>query len=256
VRTIFTFAALLLLGADQLRATAILAFRPNDSRIILAADSAVTGIEPDGTMRYRGGECKLAQAGKWWLVSGALESAKGLSSVTRTVTQAATPESSMIGALSAIHRAYESTILPVLLRLDPYFTTEFKVDRPLVEVLVAGVDGGVLTLGYYGALLKSQKPRELVAGGLICPGAFCDSPGRVLHGASVGGVIPDLLAKQPRPAWLDRADASAARRLIQMQIDKTPQYVAGPIDVLEITAGGARWIDRDARSACSVLTGG
>jgi hypothetical protein len=85
----------------------------------------------------------------------------------------------------------------------------------------------------------------------VCPGALCDSPGRVLHGASVGGIIPDLLVKQPRPAWVERADAAAARRLIQMQIQRTPDMVKPPIDVLEITASGARWVDRSAMSTCT-----
>lgn len=233
-------------------ATAVLAFRPDATRIILAADSALASTLPNGSVRLLGGECKIARAGQWWFASGAIESAKGLS-VTSTVAQAVSQTASMLDALNAIQREYQSQMLPIILRLDSYFEAEFAVDRPMIEVLIAGMDGGELKLGFFGALLKSQHPRELVAGGLVCPGALCDSPGRVLHGASVGGVIPDLLVRQPRPAWLERGDAAAARRLIGLQIARTPHLVKGPIDVLELTTAGARWINRDARSACPAI---
>jgi hypothetical protein len=46
------------------------------------------------------------------------------------------------------------------------------------------------------------------------------------------------------------ANAAAARRIIAAQIAVTPHEVSRPIDVLQITAAGARWIERDPGSLC------
>ena len=48
-------------------------------------------------------------------------------------------------------------------------------------------------------------------------------------------------------------DAATARRYIESEISQIPTLVRAPIDVLEITAAGARWIDRDPRSAYGVI---
>jgi hypothetical protein len=36
-------------------------------------------------------------------------------------------------------------------------------------------------------------------------------------------------------------------------MDATPKEVGGAIDVLEVTTSGARWIQREQGSGCSVL---
>jgi hypothetical protein len=250
-RSIAALALVLVCTGARLGATAIVVARSADgTRVILAADSASTTYAPDGSVRYRPGRCKIQPAGKWWIVNGALDITKGLD-VPQTMRQAAAPAVTMAAALTALERAYHATIRPAVLRLDHYFTTGYQTDKPVITVLVAGEDGGQLKVGLFGAFLKQQQPRELVAGSLVCPGALCDEPGPFVYGASLGDPIPRLILQRPRPAWLERADAAAARRLIRLQIARTPDRVSAPIDVLEVTAVRARWVDRDPRSACA-----
>ena len=53
------------------------------------------------------------------------------------------------------------------------------------------------------------------------------------------------------PAWLERGDSAAARKLIDLQLAATPDTVAAPVDVLEVTAAGARWVGREHNSECA-----
>ncbi len=91
----------------------------------------------------------------------------------------------------------------------------------------------------------------LSASWLTCPGAWCDADGSVSYAASVDGRAVTAMTASPRPAWLQRGDAAAARRLIRAQIAATPDLVHAPIDVLTITATGAQWSSWDRLSACA-----
>jgi hypothetical protein len=92
------------------------------------------------------------------------------------------------------------------------------------------------------------SPLELSAVWVTCPGPRCGD-GTLFLGAGVDGPVRTLL-KSPRPAWVERADTAAAGRIITEQIAATPRQVAPPVDVLEITSGGARWVQRDPLSRC------
>src|SRR5688572_24059519 len=100
---LLALAALVLLGAEHLAATAVLAFRTDATRIILAADSASTSYAPDGSVRFGRGMCKIRPAGKWWTINGALDTAKGLD-VPQLVAAAVAPTTTMAAALAAIDR--------------------------------------------------------------------------------------------------------------------------------------------------------
>jgi hypothetical protein len=58
------------------------------------------------------------------------------------------------------------------------------------------------------------------------------------------------LASTPYPAWLAPLDGAAAYRLLGAQADATPARIRRPLDVVEMTRGGAHWIQRSPDSRC------
>jgi hypothetical protein len=244
-RRTVALALVLLLGAARLTATAVVVFR-TDRGIILASDSRWTDAVPDGTFRFRHG-CKILRSGRWWMVNGGFARSDHVD-VSATVARAIAAATTMDAAMRAVQQVYRATMQPSILRA-PYYQQK-PPGTPVVAIVVAGLDHGVLSVGRFGADVVRQQPFALEDYGATCPGRLCPD-GRLLYGVSQQGPVVDLLLKRPRPDWLERADAPAARRLIAMQIAATPERVGGPIDVLELTAAGARWAERDPQSACA-----
>jgi hypothetical protein len=236
----------MLLGAEQVSATAVVVLRPDATRVILASDSRLTTVGPDGRLRFRSG-CKIFRAGPWWFTNGGFTRSADVD-VNALVARAVASATSMDAAMRALQQVYRATLQPSILRA-PYYQQK-PPGTPVVAIVVAGLDHGVLSVGRFGADVVRQQPFALEDYGATCPGRLCPD-GRLLYGVSQQGPVVDLLLKRPRPDWLERADAPAARRLIAMQIAATPERVGGPIDVLELTAAGARWAERDPQSACA-----
>jgi hypothetical protein len=241
---------LLLALSTNLGATSVVVFR-SDARIIIAADS--TEITP-GRASQRG--CKVQQAGRWGFVTGSVRRVGALD-VAQLVSTAIMAMTTITKALAAIEDVYTHRLKPVL--TAPVLKPLFKVDMPIVTVLVAGLDAGVLTVGYFGADLTSFDPLTLVHASATCPGAtlprnVCGSDGRFFYAAA--GADPstvNLVLTVPRPAWLEKQDAAAALRLLDMAATADPHEVGRPFDVLQLDAGGMRWIGRDPHSSCAEL---
>jgi hypothetical protein len=224
----------------SLSATALVVFR-QPGRIILAGDSVFTVA--DGTT-YRA--CKVRRAGRWWFVVGGFINHGRETDTYTLVSTAISGTDSVSAALTAIG-GLSRTFYDGLKAAQ----SSPRSDLPMLEIIVGGNDHGVLTVGAYNVELKRREPFELSATSGTCPGEWC-ADGRVFFSASVDADKPAirLMSMKPRPAWLQRGDAVAARRLIELQIAATPQSVGPPIDVLEITSSGARWVGRETASQC------
>jgi hypothetical protein len=250
VRVAITFALIVAL-APPLSATAIVAFR-TPTRIVLASDSKST-VASDDAVRFPDGDCKIRRAGRWWLLAGGYAAGEHLD-VRATLVNAVTPTTTLTDALAAVQTTYRHRVRDGLLNAAPLVKRLWpEAGRPALSVVVAGVDAGVLSVGYFGVSIERHAPLELSEGWGLCPGRLCKT-GVLFFGSSVEDEpAVRLLKTTPRPAWLERADAAAARRVIELQIAATPQRVGRPVDVLEITNGDARWVNRERGSACEVL---
>jgi hypothetical protein len=127
-----------------------------------------------------------------------------------------------------------------------------RLGTPVLAIYVAGMSEGVLTVGSFGADVEAISPLTLVTYGSTCPGPVCPD-GRLFLGNSITSKPAIALLRAPRPEWVERGDAATARRLIELQADATPQQVGRPVDALEITMGGARWVDRSPASTCAAV---
>lgn len=250
LRLTTTTVIVALLLSPALKATAIVAFRTPE-RVVLAGDSFVLHTDAAGRTSSRRA-CKVLPAGRWWLLLGGMEQIAGTRrgdvDVTARLRTALSGAVTMREAVASLRRAWEG------LRDDAAEMVAAPPGRPVVEggplfqAVVGGVEAGVPAIGFFGVTLTTRSPAAFAESSVTCPGN-CLS-GRVFAGWSrADGPVVDLI-REPRPLWLEVAGAAAARRLIEMQIKATPRFVGGPVDVLEITAGGARWVGRDKASAC------
>lgn len=238
------------LAAPGLHATAVIAFRTAE-RVILAADSRLTGLSVDGERSKPGATCKIVSSGgRWWVLSGGLMAAGGLD-IPALYARAVATSGTMREALAELARAYRARVHPAFASAGPIVARNFDPGDTMIAVIVAGVERGTVpTVGYFSVTLKSQTPFAVDELSATCPGRLCPLNGRFAWSASVDSTMTDLIRADPPPAWLQKADTAAAYRLIQRQIEKTPDTVSAPISILELTTAGARWVT-DPGSACA-----
>lgn len=236
------------------KGTAVIAIRTPE-RIVLAADSAA-GVYPsaDGERRSVPSGCKIRRAGRWWLLAGGFTGHPDRDA-RPALAQAIAAAETLPAALAALQAAWRRELLPdVQASQSLYRGRLYRDGLPISQVIVAGIDRGVLSVGLYGAWLQRREPFEVADGTATCPGRLCDdNAAPYLWGSSVDGPLVTLIGTpaSARPAWLQRADAAAARRLIELQIAATPDRVGAPIDVLEVDADGrATWVQHDRASSC------
>jgi hypothetical protein len=250
MKRLLLLAALVVVLSVSVRATAIVAFRTSE-RIILAADGLTIrrGAETR-TLRV----CKLRRSGRWFYMVGGYEGDKGGMDVFATVSAAIRSTSTMSDALGAVQRAWTADIEPAFKQAAavPKIAAELAEGGLAFRIVIGGVEARVPTLGVFSAILLKKDPPTFLPSTFRCPGAQCsdEQPVFVTGGPSATGPVVRLI-QAPRPDWVERADVSAARRLIELEIHETPRLVGPPIAIVEITAAGARWIERG--SACAAI---
>lgn len=247
-----TLAALLLFVAPTLKATAIVAFRTPE-RVVLAGDSLVIHSAATGTSPRRA--CKITQADKWFLLLGGAEQIAGTRrgdiDVVARLRNALSGAATMREAVAVLGHAWEGLRADAAMFVAAPAGREVVEGGPLFQAVIGGVEAGVPTIGFFGVTLTTRTPAVFAESAVVCPGSCMD--GHVFAGWSrTDGPVVTLI-RAPRPLWLDVGGPAAARRLIEMQVKATPKFVGGPIDVLEITTIGARWIGRDPASSCAAV---
>lgn len=246
VRFASATAFALAMGAS-LSASAIVVFiRPG--RIVIAADSR--RVDPAGNPSSG---CKVRTAGKWaFSVAGldvAFHKRTGgvLVDLNDVVTEAIAHVSTFDAAQAAMSKQVPA-VIDAMLSGARQNVPGFRMYKPgslVTQVILAGMDQTLRLAVTQYVLNQDWHVMGLVS---VCPGALCHDGSMSLVASAAGGsdrvrgVLPD---------WVKRGDAAAATRIIEEEIEKTPGFVAAPIDVLELTNAGARWIDRDQASRCT-----
>jgi hypothetical protein len=245
-------AVALLLATAPLGATAVAAFRTRD-RVVLGADEALTGFDAAGRVVSATNGCKVGVAGPWAYVWGGHRDGGTDVDLVATFARA-------IGAtdtLADLSRAVRRFIARRIVTLDWPALRAVYPDAGDV-VFWAGVgrmDGHTPELAIVRAAIKDYAPLALDVVAVTCPGD-CAAGWLAAGIAAERGPIAEDLASTPYPAWLAPLDGAAAYRLLSEQADATPARIRRPIDVLEISRDGARWIDRSPDSYCPANLGG
>lgn len=249
-------ALLVALAVGRIAASAVVVFR-SPARLVFAADSR----RQDQTGRVDS-VCKIRPAGRWWFtVGGFTTSADPAVDVMTLTARALAPAVTLTSARDALVAQVYPKVHAALSRARsrPGFAKLFEEGAPVMEIVVGGTEPDaptVVVAAIFDVTLKTVEPLALPARWLTCPGLWCPD-GRLFHGASVAtattaGPVVERITP-PRVSWVERGDAAAALRIIREQIAATPRDVRGPVDVLEVTAGGARWVERERGSLCGVV---
>jgi hypothetical protein len=222
-------------------ATTLVVFR-TPAAVILATDSGAVGLDANGRHHVQI-DCKIRHSGRWWFLIGGFLWA-GNVDMRDWVAARIAPARTVPEALAAIDA--DRSIRDRLIANKALYPGR-QAGSPLMTVVIAGPDR---TVGVFMVSLKTAAPFEVTAETGVCPGAICPTGNYFLAGEP-GDAPPNPLLKA-LPPWFQRGDAAAARQFITEQIAFTPQLARPPISVLELTATGARWLDR---GACAAIPG-
>jgi hypothetical protein len=209
----------------------IIVFR-HPYKIILATDSRSTSVGEGARALIpstNGG--KLGQYGPWTLALCGFSRGPGVPDVRAALGRGLAGAATLDAAVRGVQGVFVSELLPALAQARHYraFADLFAaVNGTVLAVLIAGLEDGRPVLGSFGADFDPQSGQAKMYGGAL--------PASVTHYAIGQQLALDLTTTEPRPAWLERGDAAAARRLLEMQAAATPRYVAPPFHVKEITS--------------------
>jgi hypothetical protein len=202
--------------------SALIVFK-RPGRVVLGADS----LHQVGTNGSRStySAPKIRAAGRWHVACGGWVKRSGSDAVVYdVVAEAVKGESSIVDALNSLARA-----------ISPELQAALRTDGKDLwcNVFVCGVEGGRVQLGAFLADPDGNGGLRTLLG--VLPGE------RYQHGASAsGGPVLDLL-RDPLPKWVRPGTVAVARRILEQQVKHAPALVGPPLDVVEITASGARW---------------
>jgi hypothetical protein len=236
---------LLVLVAVPANATVIVAFKTPE-RVVLGSDSKLFEREQLA--------CKIRQTGSWWTLTGGVMVTEHPRLDVQALTAVALETARTLDEAKAA--LTEQVYVPLERVLTnpsagPAMRRLFAAGDSIVSITVAGADANLLRLGILTVLVETIAPVTLAAVWLACPGEWCEPDGEsVYYAASVEGPAVEGVRERPLAPWLKSGDAAAARRLIELQIAATPDRAAHPVDVLELTASGARW-HSDENSLCA-----
>ena len=239
-------------SAAIVQATAVVVFRTPE-RIVVASDSLVQQQTDEERRVTLACKVRSVAAGRWWFVlAGYMGGTAPALDLWSVVADALMPVRTLADAKEAlVSRAYPAMHSALkAARGSTAFARMYTERQTLTSIVVAGADP-TPSVGLFVVVLRSIEPFELTAAWLTCPGTACEQQERLYYGTSIAaGPLTELL-RWPRPAWVQRADAAAARQLVAEQINAAPAEVASPIDVLQISPQGATWIMRDPASLCA-----
>jgi hypothetical protein len=208
-------------------------------RVVMAADRMGTMADAQGAISTTtGNSCKIRRAGRWqFSVAGFDHVADGVR-VRDVLEKAIAPATGFFLALRDARRAYYETIHPIAKAASTLagFRRMFPQGCRILNIHLAGVENGVPALGGLAFELVSLNPFTVRDYWTSAPGALVGPDERAfLACAPSAEPLTALLEQRPRPDWLMQADEDAARRLVELQADASPEAVGGAIDVITVT---------------------
>ena len=231
-------AFLCLAPAIPSTATSAIALRSR-YRVVLAADSrAVYGAHRNGT------ECKLFEVGNAYATVTGLahygNRYQAVDAVRDAYSRPGTFQQRVAAAAASLQRRLES-LLAYLEGNNPsqyrLLVQQTSARSDIVALAFAETVAGQPMLGIV-ELRRAGTGNALVAQTAICPGNCRQGDGLFYLGywERIRPYVAN--AGQPRSV----ASAASIDRLIRMEINAHPNEVGAPINILELNASGARWL--------------
>lgn len=230
---------------DAIHGTAIAAIRTSN-QIVVAADSRAVN-EKNDPLNER--ICKIVDLGKVFVAVHGMSDHRpsGFSalSILPHATANAQTVAEILDRLELLINEPLSLALEDLRRSAPIVFKQNALDMaPLGFIFVSlERDTPVLASLRFTVAGPGTGPVKLIAGKRYCPGPDCpDGRASVL----VGSRDDQELFKRTHPNFWDGDLVEVARAFVQMEIDKGLVDVGPPIDILQITKAGPKWIQRKA----------
>ncbi|HEX4809106.1 MAG TPA: hypothetical protein VH325_09260 [Bryobacteraceae bacterium] len=227
--------ALLMLAVTPARATSIVILRSPDA-IYVGADSRRTYRKPGKT--YAGSVCKIVPAGRFIFLASGLTYANG-QQVSELGVAAARDQRTAADAIGALRLRLTSFLPNAIVAEDQVEQTrDRRGGRVVLEAAYVGFRNGIaeVVFEWFGqdsgrALLSDRRIYDSPVPGrydFIFAGRRRAIDGYMAqHSVRIGGDLDAI-------RFITQA--------IRMEIAESPQSTAPPIDILQITAAGRRWL--------------
>jgi hypothetical protein len=242
--------AILCVFVPAVLATAIVGIRVADS-FVIAADSKVTYKGPDS--RGPATLCKIYQSGPLYfaLAGMAFDRNRGFFP-EKIVADNFSATDSLISSMERIERMLSDSLKVEMKRLKTEDPGTFAYNqRPGVDILsiIAGemVDGRAQMSGRGFKYVDEISPVAITR--LDCPGD-CPTDVKFFFAGHSDAAI-NTFNQFPHDGGTVRTPVTDARKMIESEIQASPEDVGPPITILQVDKNGASWPSND--SGCPIL---
>jgi hypothetical protein len=215
-----------------------------ENEIVLGADSKVTSYSTDGSPIERPTRCKIKQARNIFYGIAGMSNYSTLDySVDDNATDSILRTDTIADALKLFKETTRAELRAVVDHMranNPEGYGRGMVGNQ-AGIIMAGFENGNPTVASLS--IYAKKYRDSFR--MYCVNEFVydiDQPQRIATSIGAGNAIATY-AKSHRGFWQDDP-IEAARLMLQLQADATPQHVGGPFSIVRITESGAEWIER------------
>lgn len=246
---IYVAVLILIMGVPTVLATTLIGIRVTDG-FVIAVDSKVvyrgTGI------RGPAATCKIFQSGPLYFSFTGLANDRNRNFFPEKIiaTHFSAPESFALN-MEKIERAVSDSLTVEMKRLkteDPAaFASNHKLGADTLSIIAGEMINGMPQMSARGFQYVDEPPRISIAR-LDCPGAACPN-GISFFFAGETDVAKKTLNEFFREPGI-RDPVSDARKLVEAEIQASPEDVGAPITILKVDKNGASWVSND--SGCPI----
>jgi hypothetical protein len=218
-------------------ATTLVALWTPDS-IILGADSRV--ITDSGPLEA----CKIGHKDEVWVAASGLvtESRSGFQfgpMAQLALAHSGGLQQKMFRFAEVVHGPLTKALAVVRLEA-PADYARIQTGRPVLQAIFATREAGKPVMATIAFVLGADG--ELQPRASLIDGADRRGP-RIIYAGQQERIREYL---RSHPDWLNGDRQALVRNLVQLEVDAGTPFVGGPVDVMQIDAGGPHWIQRKA----------
>lgn len=223
--------------------TTIVLFKTS-REIVVAADSKSISAEN----RQVENLCKIVQVGKYFFVSAGLHANSELGYDFYNIAE----EAAFLGTnIVESCRLFSEMVYPVLelavrdVHKDaPEFYKTYIEGHEILNAAFFGIENNALVLFHTDAVVRAEPNRpegfQIYRSGPI----NLTADGEQISVLLLGSREPIVEFLATNPAIWNMGLVAAARKLVQLEIDKEPDAVGPPIAILRLDRSGAKWIQK------------
>ena len=241
---VLALLAALLTYPPAIDATAVIALRTADA-VFVAADMKGHVTGPGDTVERI---CKIVASDRMVIAFAGLTSIPAMKFRTRELLlKVIAPEMSFPERVRTLDQVMLSVLPKIVdhaIKVSPAYAEKLESSGgEVMAVLAAGVDQGVpqwVARNYFRRTVGGKIRYQAVLG--RC-GADCRPPGIALLGGTPG--VRSAL-QQTKPATLAEDWRAAARHLIAIGAEESPDTIGLPVTAVRVDGNGVHWLDEQA----------